>query len=256
MSTQLTANDVIAYLDNCIIDDPNCFFMDLEHPYFYTANSRLTLFADEFRWAIVFEKNGYGNRTNTIDLELNFFGNCLHNLPRAGADGRYVCNAKYLTLVDHDALSDIGASSIEVPLSATSVRLRSTPVQIPSTKEEFAKWVPDIHEDHGLFERPTLWDLARFLAFEYADLCRATDAEKRLCLPSGLPEIMTVDEWHHRRYYHYVNGPDNELMGDAPSTYETFPLLAEVLATRDPSRFCPTLPPNNHWSNWPEAGSL
>jgi hypothetical protein len=114
--------------------------MALDHPYFYTANSRLTLFADEFRWAIVFAKNGYGNRTNTIDLELNFFGNCLHNLARAGADDRYVCNAKFLTLVDGDALSDIEAGSIEVPLSATSVRLRCNPVQIPSTKEEFAKW--------------------------------------------------------------------------------------------------------------------
>jgi hypothetical protein len=67
---------------------------------------------------------------------------------------------------------------------------------------------------------------------------------------------MTVDAWHHRYYYHYKNGPDDEVMGDAPGTYETFPLLAEVLATRDPSRFRPTLPPNNHWSNWPEAGQL
>jgi hypothetical protein len=50
-------------------------------------------------------------------------------------------------------------------------------------------------------ERPTFWDLAWFLAFEYADLCRATEAEKRQCLPAALPEIMTVDEWHHRFYY-------------------------------------------------------
>jgi len=45
-------------------------------------------------------------------------------------------------------------------------------------------------------------------------------------------------------------------MGDAPGTYETFPLLADVLATRNPSRFRPALPPNNHWSHWPEAGQL
>jgi hypothetical protein len=30
---------------------------------------------------------------------------------------------------------------------------------------------------------------------------------------------MTMDAWHHRFYYHYNNGPDNVLMGDAPSTY-------------------------------------
>jgi hypothetical protein len=59
-----------------------------------------------------------------------------------------------------------------------------------------------------------------------------------------------------REALHYKNGPDNVVMGDAPSSYQTFPRLAEVLATRDPSRFCSTLPSNNHWSNWPEAGQL
>ena len=54
---------------------------------------------------------------------------------------------------------------------------------------------------------------------------------------------MTIDVWHHRHYAYDDDGPDKELRSDAPSTYETFPFLAEVLATRDPSRFRPTLPP-------------
>jgi hypothetical protein len=85
----LTAQDVVNYLDNCVIDEPYCFFMDLQHGYFCTANSRLTLSADETRWAIVFEKNGYANRRLRIGVELNFFGNCLCNLDRAGANDRY-----------------------------------------------------------------------------------------------------------------------------------------------------------------------
>lgn len=44
--------------------------------------------------------------------------------------------------------------------------------------------------------------------------------------------------------------------GDAPSSYETYRLIAEVLANRDPARWRPTLTPNNHWTNWPQAGSL
>jgi len=256
MPTPFTAKDVVDYLDQCIIDEPYCFFMDLQHGYFCTANSRLTLYADEYRWAIVFEKSGYANRAGRIELELNFFGNCLRNLDRGGANDRYLCNAKFITLVDEDALSEIESDFEQVSPSATSVRLRGEPMQIPSTKDGFAKWIPDIHDDKGLGERPTFEDLGRFLAFEYTGFCRATDAEKRLCLPADLPEVMVVDEWHHRFYYHYKNGPDNELMGDAPSTYQTFPLLADVLATRDPLRFRPTLPPNNHWSNWPEAGQL
>jgi hypothetical protein len=95
MPERFTAKDVVDQLDNCIMDEPYWFFMDLQNGYFYTANSRLTLYADESRWAIVFEKNGYNNRALRIDLELNFFGNCLQNLDRAGADDRYVCNAKW-----------------------------------------------------------------------------------------------------------------------------------------------------------------
>jgi hypothetical protein len=64
------------------------------------------------------------------------------------------------------------------------VKLRGAPVRLPSSKGEYAEWVPDIHEDNGFPERPTFEDLARFLAFEYADLCRATDAEKQECLPA------------------------------------------------------------------------
>jgi hypothetical protein len=255
LATRFSAKDVIDYLDTCIIDEAYCFFMDLEHGYFHTANSRLTLYADEARWAIVFEKNGYSNRAFRIDLELNFFGNCLRNLGRAGESDRYTCNAKFVTLVDRDALDAIASDFEQVSPAASAVKVRGQSVTLPSTKAGWAKWVPDI-DDESVFERPTFWDLARFLAFEYVDLCRATDAEKRLCLPADLPQIMTLDAWHHRDYSHYVNGPDNKLMGDAPSSYETFPLLADVLATRDPSRYRPTLPPNNHWSNWPEAGSL
>ena len=256
MPAHFTAKDVTGYLDNCIIDEPYCFFMNLQHGSFYTANSRLTLYADVSRWAIVFEKNGYANRGLRVDIELNFFGNCLRNLDRAGAEDRYVCNAKFVTLVDGDDLDEIASDFEQVSLSAATVRVRGKPVQLPSAKEGYARWVPDIHVDNGYCERPVFCDLARFLAFEYAELCRATDDEKGQCLPADLPEIMTVDQWHHRFYYHYNDGLRDVVMGDAPSTYETFPLLAEVLATRDPSRFCPALPPNNHWSNWPEAGAL
>jgi hypothetical protein len=256
VGASFTAQDVIGFLDRCIIDNPCWFFMDLEHGYFYTANSRLTLYADDSRWAIVFEKNGYANRATTIMLELNFYGNCLQNLERAGADGRYSHNAKFLDLVAGDALDAISSDFEQVSLAATSVKLRDRLVEIPSSKARYVTWVPDILEDDaGGRARPTFADLARFLAFEYADLCRATDTEKRACLPADVPEIMTVDQWHHRHYYYFA-GSEAEVMGDPPSIYETFPLLAEVLVTRDPSRFRPTLPPTNHWSNWPEAGSL
>lgn len=256
MSQPFVAKDVIDYLDTCIIDEPYCFFMDLEHGYFHTANSRLTLYADGVHWAIVFEKNGYANRGGRIEFELNYFGNCLRTLDRAGADDRYVCNAKYVTLADGEALQAIASDFEQVSLDASRVIVRGQSVPLPPAMAGFARWIPDIEDDKGFPGRPNFCDLARYLAFEHADLCRATDAEKRMCLPPDLPHLMMIDAWHHRSYHHYRNGTDDELIGDAPSTYETFPLIAEVLAARDPSRFRPTLPANNHWSNWPVAGAL
>ncbi len=250
MTSGFTVKDVLRFLDGCIAGQPYWFFMDLQHGYFYTANSRLTLYADEYRWAIVFEKNGYANRALEIQLELNFFGNCLGNLDRAGSNGQFISNAKLIRLVPEGDLRKIETGFEQVSHNAASVLVRGQPVPVPLTKEGYAKWVPDIHE--GAPSRPDFKDLARYLAFEYADLCRATDAEKRQCLPADLPALMTVDAWHHRHYA----GDYGVVMGEPPSSYETFPLLAEALVTRDPSRYRPTLAPNNHWSNWPEAGSL
>src|SRR5262245_26320333 len=98
MPASFTAKEVVDYLDRCILENPLWSFMELEHPYSYTANSRLTLYADDARWAIVFEKNGYENRNHTFMLQLNFYGNCLQNLKRGGADNRYTWNVEYLSL--------------------------------------------------------------------------------------------------------------------------------------------------------------
>jgi hypothetical protein len=99
-------------------------------------------------------------------------------------------------------------------------------------------------------------DIGRYVAYQYADLCRATEVEKRMHLPANLPELMTIDEWHHRSWYYSFSSSTPGFSGDAPSSYETYRLIAEVLANRDPSRWRPTLKPNNHWTNWPQAGSL
>jgi hypothetical protein len=38
------------------------FWLDLEHGYCETVGSRIHLYADEDRWAVVAEKSGYANR--------------------------------------------------------------------------------------------------------------------------------------------------------------------------------------------------
>jgi len=47
-----------------------------------------------------------------------------------------------------------------------------------------------------------------------------------------------------------------EWLSNRPGSYETWQLIAKVLATGDTTLYKPTLTPNSHWSNWPDAGSL
>lgn len=52
------------------------FFLDLEHGYCETAGTRIHLYADSTRWAIVLEKSGYQNREISAEIELDYIGNC------------------------------------------------------------------------------------------------------------------------------------------------------------------------------------
>jgi Homeodomain-like domain len=275
---EYTAQDIIEYLDNLPYIRPFSF-VDLEHPYFYTANSRLTLYADETRWAMVFEKSGYTPRGFRIELQLNYFGNCLENLtPVPIPNSSEFYNSQVLTLIDGDELMRIEVNEDNITVADKAalgiseenydeneflefdesvrsgieeIKLRGQYVKIPDMKHGYVKWVPDIMiRDHP--KQIDFRDLARYLAYEYEELCRATDEELRSHIPHDLPKIMVIDEWHHKSYSIY-NG---SVLGDPPSSYETYRLIAEVLETKDPSRFKPTLSPNNHWINWPYAGAL
>ncbi|MEY9855068.1 putative Fe-S cluster-containing protein [Catenulispora sp. GAS73] len=61
--------------------------------------------------------------------------------------------------------------------------------------------------------------------------------------------ILTLDEWRHPEGL-----MDN--FADEVDADETFRMLAEVMETGDTARYRPQRPPNTHWSNWPEAGTL
>ena len=71
-----TAEDVIEHLERCG-REPYRFFIDLSHGYFFNATTSLHLYADDGRWAMIFETAGYGNRSRSIQLELFWYGNCL-----------------------------------------------------------------------------------------------------------------------------------------------------------------------------------
>ncbi len=96
-------NQILAEFDKSDIGGFT-FFFHPDHGCCYIANSRICLFADVERWAVVIEKNGYGNRGMTIGIELNYFGNCLWKLDRAGYGDQFVCNIKYFNLFDEESI--------------------------------------------------------------------------------------------------------------------------------------------------------
>lgn len=83
------------------------FFLDLEHGYCETAGNRIHLYADDARWAIVFEKSGYQKRGSSVEIELNYIGNCIQYPIDKYPDIHYITNASSITLIEPEELARI-----------------------------------------------------------------------------------------------------------------------------------------------------
>ncbi len=240
-----TENDILIALDNCTAYN---FFLDLEHGYFHTAGSRINLYADENRWAIVFEKSGFGNRSGRAEVELNYYGNCLHNLDKAGSNNIYTCNAKYFTLITGEEFEKIEGDFELISKDAKVVNVRDIELPIEQDNQKYIIKGIEIQDFDNPDNLIDYQSLVRYLDETNSEIFRATNRELRTSIPNDLPFLMKIDTWHHKSYSEYG--------GDKPSTYETFKLIAKVLVNKNTENWKPTLEPNNNWRNWPEAGTL
>ena len=99
----------------------------MEHPYFYTAGSRLTLFADKNRWAIVFEESGYENRSYDGEIVFYYFGNCLTNLHSPVELSGATSNFKTISLITDEEIQRIeDDNNALVSIKAEKVKVRDT----------------------------------------------------------------------------------------------------------------------------------
>ncbi len=255
-----TQQDILNELDRADQETYH-FFIDLQHPYLYTAGSRLTLYADEERWAVVFEKSGYGNRSYCGQIELDYFGNCLQNLQSEIPGDPSTSNNKRVILIQEEDLRQIEEDFELVAQDKGEIPVRNSVLPI---EQDLAKYLarqikPQEYDNpKKLVDFPSL---IRYLDEDNPSLFRATDEELSMCLPAGLPKIMQIDRWHHEVYYvgkkmTSVGVFEDEPMGASPSSYETYRMIADVLVWRDPAKWAPTLPPNNDWRNWPDAGGM
>lgn len=223
---------------------------------FFTASasnlgaSRITLFADSTRWAIVFETTDLGEYG---ELVLYTFGNCLVNQSREGLHGQFLSNVSFFRIISSDSYNQIVDANdpsfglIRKDVKSVIVRNQQFPVE-QNIEKYNAKgiFIRDYLNPQKLIDYPSL---VRYLEENNKDLFRATDNELRQLLPKDLPKLFVIDEWHHKDY-HYPQDGINKPYGDKPSTQESYQLIADILVSKDTGKWKPTLPPNNHWKYW------
>lgn len=236
MQASYSVSEILAQLDECA----EAFtFPILDNAYVYPAATRMTLFRDAERWAIVIEVLGFNSHmggTGGIDDALYCFGNCLRRPPGISPEDtlRPVSDGDSGPLFDEDGIT--------LRRGATDLRIRGAQVPVPRSPEHYL-------ERQILLEIPPDvqgFELLRGLLPEHRNLLLATDDEIRARVPADLPQILRLDEWSH---------PDIS-EGDMPAESPTFQALAKVLVTGDVTLYRPRRKPNTHWSRWPEGGVL
>lgn len=184
-----------------------------------TADSRMHLFRDDDRWALVIEE--------LVDWPA---ANGLETLVFAMGD------------IQGDALSTL--QPIETELSwddddelivPDSMIVRGTSVDVDHAALERACSKHDIESSFGVLLQ---------LIEARRDALFATKDELEAVVAPGLKEILTLDAWSHPDVY---GGPK-------PSESEAFQQVADVLSSGDASHWAPTEEPNNRdWQHWLES---
>ncbi|UZR97657.1 DUF7003 family protein [Chondrinema litorale] len=235
-----TEEEILRDLDTNELYD---LFFDLEDGYFYTSGCRINLFADDKRWAIVFEKSGFGNRSGHIEIILDFCGNCILN-----KDSKHTSNTKWVYLVTGEQLAEIEEGFERVSPKASKISIRGQELYIEQDYSKYQSMGIKISEYNNPQKLIDFASLTRYLDEMNPLLFRANEIELRQMLPDDIPLIMQLDAWHHEKCIDY-DDPN-------PSDLETFQLIAKVLVSKDTTDWKPKKKANNNWRNWPEAGTL
>lgn len=229
------------------------FFLDLEHGYCETAGNKIHLYADSTRWAIVFEKSGYQNRGYSAEIELDYIGNCIDYPIDKYPERNYITNSSRIILIspeEYERISNKNGSDMEqfelLSSTATEVMIRNDKIQIEHDPKKYEAVGIKLREHDNPKKLIGYGDLVRYLNETSPTVINATESEIKKHIPSDLPKIMTINEFHFVSAYEKDNPPSGQ---------ETYKLIAKVLITKDTTFWKPTQKPNNHWTNW-ESGHL
>jgi hypothetical protein len=208
---------ILAQLDDHAMD---FVFPMLDNGNEYPVDTRLRVYRDATRWALLIEIVGYSPRRGTLADALHVFGDGI-----TGSQGAQ----------EDDFLVRLG-DAIEDPEHAEHAR--------PGLETVILRGRPVALAPHA--DPWPLVELFRSLVPEHRDLLLATEAEIRARIPADLPELVRLEAWNH---------PDLS-NGRMPSECETFQQIADAIVSGDRGKLRPTLEPNTHYSHWPEGGTL
>lgn len=228
------------------------FFLDLEDGYCEIASSRIHLYADSSRWAVVFETSGYHTRAFDAEINLRYVGNCVNYPIDKYPERNYITNSSRVLLIDQAEFQRIenkDGTEMEtfelIAASTKEINVRDTSIIFEPDFSKYENYGIKIRVDENPKKLIGFGDLLRYLNETNPKIIAATEDDIRTHIPVDLPKIMTIEK------FHYVSVFDKVL----PSKQETFQLIAKVLVSRNSSLWKPTLQANNHWSNW-ESGGL
>ncbi|QEC40857.1 DUF7003 family protein [Pseudobacter ginsenosidimutans] len=289
----ITEGQILAKLDDYKLGY-YCQFVELGHVYSYLIDSRLNIFkGDNDSWAIAAERLGYNPRGSGITLDICFFGNCLTNLEHYnGQDTNYYTVSPiewndFNDTVDGEVLKPDAKfwtiRGIQIELSHKKQDYLNAGIELNeyepdeisleevgrllitkhrnlfrATDEELYKSIPNslkkilvidewYHRDFTEIVQPTMSD----------EQLRSTyDFNKNLAggeYPLNYETFASMFRQQEKLTSKYNQ---NQYQDNRPSSYETWQLIAKVIATGDTTLYKPTLKPNTHWKNWPDSGSL
>ncbi len=229
------------------------FFLDLEDGYCEIASSRIHLYADSTRWAIVFETGGYHNRRLAGVIDLTYVGNCIAYPVDKYPERSYISNMSSVLLIEESEFQRIeNKDGVEmenfelIGPNTTEIKIRDTSIIFERDFKKYEAVGIKLREYDNPKNLIGFGDLMRYLNETNPLVISATESDIQEHIPSDLPSVMTID------LFHYLSAYDKRSL---PSEQETYQMIAKVLVTRSASSWKPTLPANNHWTNW-ESGGL
>lgn len=289
----ITEDQILAKLDDYKLGY-YCQFIDLGHVNSYLIDSRLNIFIGESdNWAIVSERLGFNPRAGGIMLDICYFGNCLTNLEHYNGQDT---NNYTVYPIEWSDFNDTADSEVLKPdakfwnIRGNQIELTHNKQDYINAGVEIKEYEPGdisleevgrllITKHRNLF-RATDEELYKSLPKELKKIFVIDEWYHRDFNEIIQPEI---SDKHLRTTYEFnknlVGGEypfdyetfasmfrqqekstgeynQNQYQDNRPSSYETWQLVAKVIATGDTTLYKPTLKPNTHWTNWPDSGSM